>query len=151
MQKIFNNIIALDAGARDSTKSFVDRKQGDVLIAWENEALLIMRDHGGYFDIVIPSISILAEPSVAIVDEVVDKHGTRKVAEEYINYLYSSEGQDIAARNFYRPRDPEVMKKYLDIFKPLNLVTIDDAFGGWKKAHQIHFASGGTFEQIYHH
>ena len=120
-----------------------------MLIAWENEALLSMKDDPDNYEIVTPSLSILAEPSVAVVDEIVDKKGTRDIAEEYIKYLYSPEGQEIAAQNFYRPRNPEVLAKYTDTFKPLTLFTIDDKFGGWIKAHDEHFADGGTFDQIY--
>lgn len=120
-----------------------------MLIAWENEALLSVQEAPDKYEIVVPSLSILAEPPVAVVDEVVDQKGTRKVAEAYINYLYSKEGQEIAAKNFYRPRDEEVAAKYKNVFPALTLVTIDDAFGGWQKAQKEHFADGGTFDQIY--
>ena len=149
IKKMFSNVAVLDSGARGATTSFVQRGQGDVLIAWENEALLSMKDDPDNYEIVTPSLSILAEPSVAVVDEIVDKKGTRDIAEEYIKYLYSPEGQEIAAQNFYRPRNPEVLAKYTDTFKPLTLFTIDDKFGGWIKAHDEHFADGGTFDQIY--
>ena len=149
IQKLFQNVVALDSGARGATTSFVQRGQGDVLIAWENEALLSVKDAPDQYEIVAPSISILAEPSVAIVDEVVDQKGTRKVAEAYIQYLYSKEGQEIAAKNFYRPRDEEIAAKYAGQFPSLKLVTIDGAFGGWTKAQKEHFADGGTFDQIY--
>ena len=148
MRKIFSNVVALDDGARGATKSFESGK-GDVLIAWENEALLAVKTFPDKCEIVTPSLSILAEPSVAIVDSVVDKKGTRELAEEYLNYLYSPEGQEIAAQNFYRPRNPEILAKYADVFKPLILFTIDEAFGGWVKAHDDHFADGATFDQIY--
>ena len=131
-----------------ATKSFENGK-GDVLIAWENEALLATKMYPEEYEIVTPSLSILAEPSVAIVDSVVDKKGTRELAEEYLNYLYSPEGQEIAAKNFYRPRNTDILAKYQDIFEPLELFTIDEAFGGWVKAYNDHFADGATFDQIY--
>lgn len=149
MKKMFSHVVALDSGARGATTSFVQRGQGDVLIAWENEALLSVKDDPDKYEVAIPSISILAEPSVAVVDEVVDRKGTRKLAEAYINYLYSPQGQEIAAKNFYRPRDPEIAAKYASQFPALKLVTIDDAFGGWAKAQKVHFADGGSFDQIY--
>lgn len=142
-------MVVLDSGARGATTSFVQRGQGDVLIAWENEALLSMKDAPNDYEIVTPSLSILAEPSVAVVDSVVDKHGTRELAEEYIKYLYSEEGQEIAAQNFYRPRNQEVLAKYSETFKPLKLFTIEEKFGGWVKAHNDHFVDGGTFDKIY--
>jgi sulfate transport system substrate-binding protein len=145
---LFQNVVALDSGARGATTSFVQRGQGDVLIAWENEALITLKDSPDY-EIVAPSLSILAEPSVAVVDKVVDKKGTRKVAEAYINYLYSENGQEIAAKNFYRPRNKAIFEKYKSQFPELKLFTIDDAFGGWTKAQKEHFADGGTFDQIY--
>ena len=149
MKKLYENAAPLDDGARGSTNRFVQRGQGDVLITWENEALLSLISTPGKYEIITPSLSILAEPSVAVVDKVVDKKGTRELAEEYINYLYSPAGQEIAAQNFYRPRDAVILKKYSDTFKPLELFTIDDAFGGWIKAHNDHFADGATFDQIY--
>lgn len=149
MQKLFHNVVALDSGARGATTSFVQRGQGDVLIAWENEALLSVKDAPDAYEVVVPSISILAEPSVAVVDEVVDRKGTRDVAEAYIKYLYSKVGQEIAAKNFYRPRDKEIAEKYKKQFPELKLVTIDSAFGGWTKAQKEHFADGGTFDQIF--
>ncbi len=148
MQKLFGNVIALDDGARGATKRF-QSGEGDVLIAWENEALLSEKKAPDSYEIVTPSLSILAEPSVAVVDKVVDKKGTRELAEEYLNWLYSPEGQEIAAQNFYRPRSPEILAKYSDIFEPLELFTIDEAFGGWVKAHADHFADGAIFDQIY--
>ena len=148
MRKIFANVVSLDDGARGATKSFESGK-GDVLLAWENEALLAVKSFPEDYEIVTPSLSILAEPSVAIVDAVVEKKGTRELAEEYLNYLYSPEGREIAAQNFYRPRDPEILAKYAEIFRPLELFTIDEAFGGWVKAHDDHFADGATFDQIY--
>ena len=149
MKKMFSHVVALDSGARGATTSFVQRGQGDVLIAWENEALLSVKDDPDKYEVVIPSVSILAEPSVAVVDEVVDRKGTRKLAEAYINYLYSPQGQEIAAQNFYRPRNPDIAAKYSAQFPALKLVTIDDAFGGWAKAQKKHFADGGSFDQIY--
>ncbi len=149
LRQLFSRVVALDSGARGATTSFVQRGQGDVLIAWENEALLSVRDAPDRYEIVTPSLSILAEPSVAVVDEVVDRKGTRALAEAYIDYLYSKEGQEIAARYFYRPRDEEIEQKYRAQFPELRLVTIDEAFGGWAKAQQEHFADGGTFDQIY--
>ena len=130
--------------------TFVERGLGDVLLAWENEAQLAVREVGvGRFEIVTPPQSILAEPPVTIVDKVVDRHGTRKVAEAYLRYLYSPEGQDIAARHYFRPRDPAVRAKYAAQFPEVKLVTIDQAFGGWTKAHAAHFAEGGSFDRIY--
>ena len=149
MKKMFSNVLVLDSGARGATTSFVQRGQGDVLIAWENEALLSIKDAPNDYEIVTPSISILAEPSVAVVDKIVDKKGTREIAEEYIKFLYSPKGQEIAAQNFYRPRNLEVLAKYQSNFKPLKLFTIDEKFGGWIKAHEEHFSDGGTFDQIY--
>ncbi|PRR81732.1 sulfate ABC transporter substrate-binding protein [Clostridium luticellarii] len=150
VKKLYGNVSVLDSGARGATTSFVERGVGDVLIAWENEALLSLKELGkDKFEIVVPSLSILAEPPVAVVDKVVDKKGTRKVAEAYLNYLYSKEGQEIAAKNYYRPRDEEIAKKYENQFPKVNLFTIDDVFGGWTKAQETHFADGGTFDQIY--
>lgn len=149
MKKLFGNVVVLDSGARGSTTSFVQRSQGDVLIAWENEALLSKKGAPNDYEIVTPSLSILAEPSVSIVDSVVDKKGTRELATEYLKWLYSPEGQEIAAQNYYRPRNQEILAKYSDTFKSLTLFTIDEAFGGWVKAHNEHFVDGGTFDQIY--
>jgi sulfate transport system substrate-binding protein len=148
--KLFKNVLVLDTGARGATTTFVERGQGDVLIAWENEAILALGEAGGNaFEIVVPSMSILAEPPVSVVDKVVDKRGTRKVAEAYLKYLYSPEGQEIAARNGYRPRSADVVAKYASRFPQLPLVTVDGAFGGWRQAQATHFADGGTFDQIY--
>ena len=149
--KLLKNVPVLDTGARGSTTTFVERGQGDVLLAWENEALLALAEGGGkgQFEIVVPSISILAEPPVTVVDTVVDKRGTRKVAEAYLKYLYSPQGQEIAAKNHYRPRDPAVAAKYADTFPKVPLFTIDEVFGGWQKAQKTHFADGGTFDKIY--
>ena len=148
--KIYKNVPVLDSGARGATTTFVERNVGDVLLAWENEAFLALSEFGpDKFEIVAPSLSILAEPPVSIVDKNVDKKGTRKVAEAYLQYLYSEEGQEIAARNFYRPTDPKVAAKYAKQFPKLTLVTIDGAFGGWPNATKTHFADGGNFDQIY--
>ncbi len=148
--KLYGNVPILDTGARGSTITFAQRAQGDVLIAWENEAYLLEKEFGGKFDIVAPSLSILAEPAVAVVDKVVDKKGTRAVAEEYLKYLYTEEGQDIAGKNFYRPAvSQKAIAKYSKQFAKINLFTIDQAFGGWAKADKEHFADGGSFDQIY--
>ena len=148
--RLYRNVPVLDSGARGSTTTFVERGVGDVLLAWENEAFLSLKEFGrDKFEIVAPSLSILAEPPIAVVDRNVDRRGTRKVAEAYLQYLYSDEGQEIAARNFYRPRDPGVAAKYAKQFPKLTLVTIDGAFGGWPNATRTHFADGGTFDQIY--
>jgi len=148
--KIYKNVPVLDSGARGSTTTFVERGIGDVLLAWENEAFLAAKELGSEkVDIVVPSISILAEPPVTIIDKFADKHGTRKVAQAYLDYLYSEEGQDIAGRNFYRPTDAKVAAKYATQFPKVNLFRIDEVFGGWQKAQQTHFADGGMFDQIY--
>jgi sulfate/thiosulfate-binding protein len=148
--RLYKNVPVLDSGARGSTTTFVERGVGDVFISWENEAFLALKELGpDKFQIVVPSISILAEPTVAVVDRNVDKKGTRKLAEAYLQHLYSEEGQEIAARNFYRPIDPKVAKKYEKQFPKIALFTIDAEFGGWQKAAKAHFADGGTFDQIY--
>ena len=148
--KLFANVPVLDTGARGSTITFVQRGVGDVLLAWENEAYLALKEFGPEkFEIVAPSISILAEPTVAVVDKVVDRKGTRAISEEYLKYLYSDEGQDIAGRNFYRPTAEKAKAKYDKQFPKLTLVTIDQAFGGWAKADKAHFADGASFDQIY--
>ncbi|MBV9527510.1 sulfate ABC transporter substrate-binding protein [Sphingomonas sp.] len=150
MAKLFRNVAVLDSGARGSTTTFVERGQGDVLIAWENEALLAANKLGrGKFEIVNPSVSILAEPSVAVVDKVVDKHGTRQAAEAYLKFLYTPEAQEIIARNYFRPRNPQVAAKYKAQFPNLKLFTIDRNFGGWDKAQALHFNDGGLFDQEY--
>ncbi|MBN9697852.1 MAG: sulfate ABC transporter substrate-binding protein [Zoogloea sp.] len=149
VKKIYGNVKVLDSGARGSTTTFAERGIGDVLIAWENEAYLAVKELGpDKFDIVTPSISILAEPPVSVVDKVVDKRGTRKVAEEYLKYLYSPEGQDIAGKNYYRPTDPKIAAKYSKQFAPVKLFNIDEVFGGWTKAQKTHFSDGGVFDQI---
>jgi sulfate transport system substrate-binding protein len=146
---LFKHVPVLDTGARGATTTFVQRGIGDVLLAWENEAFLAVKELGpDQFEIVVPTVSILAEPPVAVVDKVVDAHGTRKQAEEYLKYLYSPEGQEIAAQNFYRPTDPAVAEKYKSQFPQISLFTIAD-FGGWKKAQAEHFADGGVFDQLY--
>jgi sulfate/thiosulfate transport system substrate-binding protein len=148
--KVYKNVLVLDTGARGATTTFVERGQGDVLIAWENEALLALGESGGAgFEIVAPSVSVRAEPPVSVVDKVVDKRGTRKVAEAYLKHLYSPEGQEIAAKDGYRPRDAAVAAKYASKFPKLSMFTVDEAFGGWQKAQATHFAEGGTFDQIY--
>ena len=150
VKNIFKNVPVLDTGARGSTITFVERGVGDVFISWENEAFLAINELGkDKFEIVVPSISILAEPPVTVVDKVVDKKGTRAAAEAYLNYLYSKEGQEIAGKHYYRPRDPEVAKKYEKIFPKVELITIDDAFGGWRKAQKTHFDDKGVFDEIY--
>lgn len=148
--KLFRNVPVLDSGARGSTTTFVQRGQGDVLLAWENEAFLAVNELGrDKFEIVVPSISILAEPPVTVVDKVVDRKGTRKVAEEYLKYLYTPAGQEIAAKHYYRPIDTKVAAKYATVFPKVKFFTIDDTFGGWKAAQKKHFADGGIFDQIY--
>jgi sulfate/thiosulfate-binding protein len=150
VSQLYKNVPVLDTGARGSTITFVNNNIGDVLLAWENEAFLALKEEGGdNFEIVAPSLSILAEPPVAVVDQNVDKKGTRKVAEAYLNYLYSDEGQRIAARNFYRPRNQEIAKDFSQQFSKLKLVTIDGDFGGWKTAQPKFFNDGGVFDQIY--
>lgn len=147
--KLFKNVPVLDSGARGSSITFSQRNQGDVLISWENEAYLLEKEFGTKIDIVYPSISILAEPPVTIVDKNVDKKGTRAVATAYLEYLYSDEGQDIAGKNFYRPTSPKAQEKYAGRLPKLKLFTIDEAFGGWDSATKAHFADGGSFDQIY--
>ncbi|MFJ7915285.1 MULTISPECIES: sulfate ABC transporter substrate-binding protein [unclassified Lysinibacillus] len=148
MKALYSNVEVLDSGARGATTTFVERKIGDVLIAWENEAHLSLNELGDEFDIITPSLSILAEPPVAIVDKIVDKKGTREVAEAYLKYLYSERGQEIAAKNYYRPRNGKILAKYQEQFPKLELVSIDD-FGGWAEAQAKHFKDGGTFDEIY--
>ena len=149
INKLYSNVEVLDSGARGSTTTFVEREIGDVLIAWENEAYLSLDEQGDdSFEIVTPSLSILAEPPVAVVDKIVDKKGTREVAEAYLQYLYTDIGQELAAENYYRPRNEDILAKYKDQFVDLELITIDD-FGGWQQAQETHFADGGTFDKIY--
>jgi len=150
VKAIFANVPVLDTGARGSTVTFAERGVGDVLLAWENEAFLSLKEFGANkFDIVVPSMSILAEPPITVVDKVAEKKGTAAQAKAYLEFLYTKEGQDIAARNFYRPRDPDIAKKYEANFPKLNLITIDDTFGGWRAAQKKHFADKGIFDQIY--
>ncbi|KUR59882.1 sulfate ABC transporter substrate-binding protein [Bacillus sp. AM 13(2015)] len=150
VKKLYEHVEVLDSGARGATTTFVERGLGDVLIAWENEAYLTQHELGkDKFEIVTPSISILAEPPVAVVDQNVKRKGTEKVAKAYLDYLYSKKGQEIAAKNYYRPRNQEVLNKYKDQFKKIDMVTIDQAFGGWRKAQKRFFDDGGLFDQIY--
>lgn len=150
LKKIYANVPVLDSGARGSTVTFVERGIGDVLLAWENEAQLAVKQLGGEkLQIVLPSVSILAEPSVAVVDKVANRRGTRAVAEAYLKFLYTKQGQEIAAQNFYRPRDAEVAARYAAQFPKIPLVSIDELFGGWNKAQATHFADGGSFDRIY--
>lgn len=146
---LFRNVPVLDSGARGATTTFMERGIGDVLLTWENEAQLALAEAKEKIDIVAPPASILAEPSVAVVDAVVDRRGTREVARAYLEYLYSPEGQELAAQHHYRPRDKAVAAKYATAFATVTLFTIDDAFGGWESAQKVHFADGGTFDQIY--
>jgi sulfate transport system substrate-binding protein len=149
VKKLYENVPVLDTGARGSSITFAQRAQGDVFISWENEAYLLDKEFGAKFDVVVPSLSILAEPAVTIVDKNVDKKGTRAVAQAYLEYLYSDEGQDIAGKNFYRPISPKAQAKYAKQFPKINLFTIEQAFGGWAKAKKEHFADGAHFDQIY--
>ena len=150
VSQLFKNVPVLDSGARGSTTTFVQRGIGDVFISWENEAYLVLKEFGAdKFEIVNPSISILAEPPVTVVDKVVDRHGTREVAEAYLKHLYSEEGQELAAKHFYRPRLASVAEKYADKFPKIELFTIDAEFGGWDKAQATHFSDGGVFDQIF--
>jgi sulfate/thiosulfate transport system substrate-binding protein len=150
VRRLYQNVPVLDSGARGSTTTFVQRGIGDVLIAWENEAFLSIKESGpDKIEIVVPSQSILAEPPVSIVDKVVDKKRTRTVAQAYLEYLYTPEGQEIAAKNYYRPRLESVAQKYASTFPKIKLVTIDEVFGGWQKTQKTHFADGGVFDQIY--
>lgn len=148
--KIFKNVKVLDSGARGSTVTFAQRGIGDVLISWENEAFLAVKEaEAGKFEIVAPSASILAEPTVAVVDKVVNKKGTREIAQAYLEFLYTPEGQDIAGRNFYRPLSKETAAKYASVFPKLDIFTVDQVFGGWQKAQKTHFNEGGVFDQLY--
>ena len=150
VRQLYRNVPVLDSGARGSTITFVQRGVGDVLLAWENEAFLALKEFGpNKVEIVVPSLSILAQPSVAVLDKVVDKKGTRAVAQAYLQHLYSPEGQRIAAKHHYRPTDPQVQAEFADRFPRLELLTIDQAFGGWGKASQAHFVDGASFDQIY--
>ena len=147
---LYKNVVVLPPGARTASQAFVQQQQGDVLLDWENQAKLTMLEVGvGNYEIIVPSVSILAEPPVAVVDEYVDKHGTRQIAEAYLKFLYTKEGQELAAKHHYRPRDEEILAKYAEKFAPVTMFTIDDVFGGWQKAQEIHFEKGGIFDQIY--
>ncbi len=148
VRQIYKQTKVLDSGARGATTTFAERGIGDVLLAWENEAYLAVREQPGKFEIITPSLSILAEPPVAIVEKNIQKDGNENLAKAYLNFLYSPKGQDIAAKNFYRPRDQNILKRYSGTFKPLKLVTIDQEFGGWKKVQKAHFSNGGVFDQI---
>ncbi|MDD3786666.1 MAG: sulfate ABC transporter substrate-binding protein [Hydrogenophaga sp.] len=147
--KLYANVPVLDTGARGSSITFAQRNQGDVFISWENEAYLLEKEFGNKVDFIYPSLSILAEPAVTVVDKNVDKKGTRALAEEYLKFLYTEEAQDIIGKNFYRPRSEKAQAKYAKQLPKLNLFTIDEAFGGWTQAKKVHFADGGTFDQIY--
>lgn len=148
--KLYKNVPVLDSGARGATTTFVQRGIGDVLVTWENEAFLSVKEFGeGKVDVIVPSVTILAEPPVTLVDKNVDKHGTRAAAQAYLEYLYTPEGQEIAAKNFYRPRLEAVAAKYAQQFPKVNTFTIDEVFGGWQKAQKTHFGDGGVFDQIY--
>ena len=149
IKKLYQNVLVLDSGARSATTSFVENGQGDVLIAWENEAFLSVKDDPDEFEIIAPSISVLAQPSVAVVDEVAENRGTEEVSREYLNYLYSDDAQRIAAENYYRPVNQEILEEYSDVFDlNMELKTIDD-FGGWQEEQRKHFADGGVFDRIY--
>ena len=148
--RLFKNVPILDSGGRAATNTFIQRKIGDVLVTFENEVLLIKKEIGGdQFDVVYPSISILAEPPVAVIDKVVDKRGTRRQAQAYLEYLYSEEGQEVAARHYYRPRSDKVLRAHAADFPPLKLFTVNEIFAGWQNAQKVHFADGGLFDQIY--
>ena len=150
VKKLFANVPVLDSGARGSTTTFVERGIGDVFISWENEAFLALKELGpDKFEIVVPTLSILAEPAVTVVDKNAKKHGTEAVSKAYLEYLYSDEGQDIAGKHYYRPTNPKYAEKYASQFPKVNLIKIDDVFGGWQKAQKTHFSDGGTFDQIY--
>jgi sulfate transport system substrate-binding protein len=150
VKRLYQNVKVLDSGARGSTTTFVERGIGDIFISWENEAFLALKELGpDKFEIIVPSVSILAEPPVTVIDKVVDRRGTRNVATEYLKFWYTPEAQEIAAKHYYRPRDPEVLAKYADQFVKAKLITVDEVFGGWQKAQEIHFADGGIFDRIY--
>jgi sulfate transport system substrate-binding protein len=150
VQSVFRNVLVLDSGARGSTTTFVERGVGDVLIAWENEVLLALKELGpDKFEVIVPSVSMLAEPPVAVVDKVVDKRGTRRVAEAYVQFLYSDAGQEIAAKHYYRPRNEKAAAKYAAQFPKVTLFTVGESFGGWQKAQKTHFADGGSFDKLY--
>lgn len=149
IRTLYKNVPVLDTGARGSTTTFVEREIGDVFLSWENEAFLILKEKGDAYEIVVPSLSILAEPPVTVVDKVVKKRGTEEAAKAYLEFLYTPEAQEIIAHNFYRPRDSAVAEKYRDKFPHVELVTIDDSFGGWKKAQEKHFSDNGVYDRIF--
>jgi sulfate transport system substrate-binding protein len=149
VKRIYKNVPVLDSGSRGSTLTFTQRQVGDVLLAWESEALLTQKQFPNQYEIVTPSLSILAEPPVAVVEKNAQKHGTVAIAHAYLDYLYSDEGQELAAKFFYRPRNERIAAKYSSVFDSVKLITVDGEFGGWQKAQQTHFADGGTFDQIY--
>lgn len=150
IEALYKNVPVLDSGARGATTTFVQREIGDVLLSWENEAYLALKEFGtDKLEVIIPSESVLAEPPVAVIDIQAERRGTRLVAQAYLEYLYSDEGQEIAAKHFYRPTNPHIAKKYSDKFPSIQLFTVDDTFNGWKSAQQTHFADGGIFDQIY--
>ncbi|MEI6338473.1 MAG: sulfate ABC transporter substrate-binding protein, partial [Verrucomicrobiota bacterium] len=149
VSELYQHVPVLDSGARASTLTFTQRGLGDVLLAWENEAYLSLKETPGQFEIITPSLSILAEPPVTLVDKYAEKHGTTEVATEYLKYLYSDEGQEIAAKNFYRPSNKEIAAKYADKFAKVDLITIDEVFGGWKNVSKKFFGDGGIFDEIY--
>jgi sulfate/thiosulfate transport system substrate-binding protein len=150
VKRLYKNVPVLDSGARGATITFVQHQIGDVLLSWENEAYMALKNYGaGQFEIVTPSFSIQAEPTVAVVNKIAQQHGTVDAARAYLTYLYSDEGQELAAKNFYRPRDQKIAAKYSSQFPALKLITVEGEFGGWEKAQQTHFADGGTFDQIY--
>lgn len=149
ISKFYKNAVVLDSGARGATTTFVERGIGDVLVGWENEAYLALKEDGSKFEVVVPPLSILAEPPVTVVDKFAKKHGNELVAAAYLNYLYSDEGQEIIAKNFYRPRNAAVLKAHESQYAKVDLFTIDDVFGGWTKAQKTHFSDGGTFDAIY--
>ena len=148
LKKLYQNVLSLSSGARGSTNKFIEERKGDVLLSWENEAFLAIKEYPNEYEMVIPSVSILAEPSVAIVDKVVDKHGSRKLATEYLNYLYSDEGQQIAAKHHYRPSNKAILDQFKEFNQNVNLITIEH-FGGWDNAQKMHFSEYGIFDQIY--
>ena len=148
MKKLYQNVLDLASGARGSTNTFIEERKGDVLLSWENEAFLSLKDYPKDYEIVMPSVSVLAEPSVAIVDKIVDKRNTRKLATEYLNYLYSDEAQHVAARHHYRPTNKAILDEYKEFDQNVNLITIEH-FGGWDKAQAKHFADGAIFDQTY--
>jgi sulfate/thiosulfate-binding protein len=149
VSELFKHVPVLDSGARGATTTFVERGLGDVLINWENELLLVKKMRGDEYEIVLPSVSILAEPTVSVVDKVVDKRGTREIATEYLKFLYTDTGQELAVKHFFRPSNKDILAKYANQYPKLDLFTIVDVFGGWSKATKDHFDDGASFDQIY--